>query len=271
MSLRRPKSIAHLSSFIGKYFPSRREETEGLYWLSIWSADGSLDSAAFNDALNTIVIPQVMKDEEVAVVFKLRNTSPAARGGDANNDYRPTRCGPCVLAVRLKDIEMLWTSTVLQRLASNDRNNEDFRSFESEAKTWELVQRYEPKNNSKTRGTCMVAVFITPAQDQEQEIDDWYRKDRVPLFASTPMVIRCTRYRLRPRVLPGSRDDGPTSLCLHECISTKDLLDYAIQYGQIFPETEWSKRIFDTATRVERTIWDIAGKYQQVDLKLDKL
>ncbi|KXL43397.1 hypothetical protein M433DRAFT_319411 [Acidomyces richmondensis BFW] len=271
MSLRQSKSIQHLSRFVGKFFYSRPEQTEGLYWLSIWSCDGSLESATFNDVLNRLVLPLVMKDEEVMVVFKLRNTSPAARGGNSSNDYQPVRCGPYVLAARLRDIQMLCTSSVLQSLAINNRNSQDSRSFRTQVKTWELVQRYEPKNNNKMKGTCMVAVFITPAQGQEQEIDDWYRKDRIPLLVSTPVVIRCTRYRLRPGILPGCRDDGPTSLCLHECVSTKDLLDYAIQHGQIFPETDWSKRIFDSATHVERTIWDITGKYQQADLHLDKL
>lgn len=259
-----------LSAFFNNLFTDSPKATEGLYWLSIWSADGSFDSEEFHHVLQQLVIPRMLKDEGTALVWKLRNTSPAARGGNTSNNQRPQNGGPCALIARLEDVEMLWTSKALQKLAAGRRDGNQPRVFGTEARTYELVQRYEGRRGPKAKGSCIVAVLIEPAPGHEAEVEAWYRREHLALMAATPTHVRSTRYKLRMGLVEGSNDDAPSLLTLHECMSTKALLDHAIQYGQIVPETPWSKRIF-AANSVERTVWDITGKYQQPDVKLDKL
>ncbi|TKA76798.1 hypothetical protein B0A55_05851 [Friedmanniomyces simplex] len=271
MSLRRHRSVQHLSAFFSRVFAPTLETTEGLYWLSIWSADGSLDSDSFKDVLQRLVIPHLLKDEGVSLVWKLQNTSPAARGGNTQNGQRPQYGGPCALLVRMQDIEMLWTSQALQKLAVGRRDGDQVRIFGTEAKTYELVQRFEGKRGPKARGNCIVAVLIEPAEDQERDVDAWYRREHLAMIAATPVHIRSTRYKLRTGLVHGANDGGSTMLALHECTGAQALLDYAIQHGQIVKETPWSKRVFTTAKSVERTIWDVTGRFIETDVKLDKL
>ena len=271
MSLRRHKSVQHLSTFFSRVFLSKPETTEGLYWLAIWSADGSLDNEDFRDVLQRLVVPHLLKDEGVSLVWKLRNTSPAARGGSAQNGHRPQHGGPCALLVRMQDIEMLWTSQALQKLAAGRRDGDQIRVFGTEAKTYELVQRYEGRRGPKARGNCIVAVLIDPAEGQEDDVDAWYRREHLAMIAQTPVHIRSTRYRLRSGLVHGANDTGATLLALHEIIDAQALLNHAIQHGQIVEETAWSKRVFTAAKSVERTIWDVTGRYSQGHAKLDKL
>ena len=271
MSLRRHKSVQHLSALFSKIFAPTLETTEGLYWLSVWSADGSLDSNGFQDVLQRLVVPHLLKDEGVSPVWRLQNASPAARGGNAQNGQRPQHGGPCALIVRMQDIEMLWTSQALQKLAAGRRDGDQIRIFGTEAKTYELVQRFEGKCGTKGRGSCIVAVLLEPADGQEDDVDAWYRREHLAMIAATPVHVRTTRYKLRTGLVHGANDGGSTMLALHECTSAKALLDYAIQHGQIVKETPWSKRVFTTAQSVERTIWDVTGRFTEVDGKLDKL
>ncbi|KAK4575401.1 hypothetical protein LTR86_001255 [Recurvomyces mirabilis] len=274
MSLKRNKSIQSLTGLLDslqRVISNRPEAVEGLYWLAIWSVDGSLENESFNDVLQRLVVPRILKDEGVSLLWKLRNTSPAARGGNQVNGHTPQHGGPCALAVRLRDVEMTWTSRALQRLALGRRDGDQPRVFGTEVRTYELVQRYEGQGGPKARGTCVVAVLLEPAPGQESDVDSWYRREHLAKIAATPVHIRTTRYRLRTGLVHGANDGGPTMLALHECVSAQVLLDYAIQHGHIVKETPWSKRVFENALSVERTIWDVTGKYQQCDAKLDKL
>ncbi|KAK3654526.1 hypothetical protein LTR56_003171 [Elasticomyces elasticus] len=272
MSLRRHKSVQHLSAFLSRVFASTTvETTEGLYWLSIWSADGSLDSDSFKDVLQRLVVPHLLKDEGVSLVWKLQNASPAARGGNSQNGQRPEHGGPCALLVRMQDIEMLWTSPALQKLAAGRRDGDQIRIFGTQASTFELVQRFEGRRGPRARGSCIVAVLLEPADGQERDVDAWYRREHLAMIAASPVHIRSTRYKLRSGLVDGSADGGPSMLALHECTGAKALLDYAIEHGQIVKETPWSKRVFSSAKSVQRQIWEITGRYSQNGMKLDKL
>ncbi|KAK5116740.1 hypothetical protein LTR62_007414 [Meristemomyces frigidus] len=270
----RHKSLQGLTSLLSslqRVLSTQPEVTEGLYWLSIWSADGSLENESFNDVLQRLIVPRILKDEGVTLLWKLRNASPSARGGNASNGQTPEHGGPCALVVRLRDVEMTWTSRALQRLAIGRREDDQPRVFGTEVRTYELIQRYEGQRGPKAKGTCIVAVLLEPAAGADQDIDSWYRREHLAMIAAAPVHIRTTRYRLRTGLVHGANDRGPSLLALHECVSAEVLLDYAIQHGAIVKETAWSKRIFEGAVTVERTIWDITGKYPQGDFKLDTL
>ena len=142
--------------------------------------------------------------------------------------------------------------------------------FGTEARTYELVQRFEGRRGARVKGSCVVAVFIDPADGTEDDVDQWYRQEHLALIAASPVHIRTTRYRTRSGLVHGAYDDGPTLLALHECTSAEALLDYAIKHGAIVPETPWGKRVFGGAKSVQRSVWDITGRYLHPDIKLDK-
>jgi hypothetical protein len=266
MSIRARRSLSNLLSHL---LPNGPGETEGLYWMTIWATDGSLDSERLNEILQKLVIPHLLNDEEVSLVWKLRNTSPAARG---SLNGKPLHGGPCALLARVKDVETLWLSHVLKKLAADPFDVDGRPRFGSEVRTYELVQRFEcRRSTAKVRGSCLVAVLLHPAEDQEKDADDWYRNEHLDLLSAAPVFLRSTRYRLRKGLIKGAEDAGPTMLAIHECVSAQALLDYAIENGNIVPETPWSKQVFDAAISVQRTVWDISSKHPRLDTRLDKL
>ncbi|KAK4541279.1 hypothetical protein LTR36_008195 [Oleoguttula mirabilis] len=271
MSLRRYKSGRSLSTFFNQLFSTNPAGTEGLYWLAIWPTDGSLTNDSFQDILKRLVIPKILKDEDVSMVWCLQNTSPSARGGTRQNAFRLEHGGPCALVARIQDLDMLWTCRALQDLARTRNQTGQQHVFATEAKTYRLVQRHEGTKGSRAKGTCLVAVQIQPADGQEDDVDAWYRQEHLAMIAAAPMVIRSTRYKLRTGIVHGANDSAPLLLAVHECTSAQELLDYAIQHGHIVKETAWSKRIFTTANSVERTVWDITGKHHHAEAKLDGL
>jgi len=151
-------------------------------------------------------------------------------------------------------------------------------------KGYTLIQTYEaPKRpNRPSKGTCVVAVGIEPAAGEEETLDAWYRSEHLDLMAENLVFIRCTRYRLmepdeESRRLSASErkasmgpdfeneaedERAPSFLALHEYVSHQALLDHAIEFGQLVPETDMSRRIFAGARKVERAIWEVEEDYR---------
>ncbi|EMC97611.1 hypothetical protein BAUCODRAFT_23873 [Baudoinia panamericana UAMH 10762] len=269
MGLGQHKGVQQLHGLFNTLFHGQKG-TEGLYWLSIWSADASLGINEFNGVVQGLLVPRILKDNGVLTALRICNTSPNARGGTASNGYKPQQGGPCVLLVRIQDVEMLWTSPALQKLAIGRRDRDEPRVFGTEARTYELIQRFEGKKGAKVKGNCIVAVLIEPGDGQGEEIEQWYQKENLALLARIPPFIRTTRYRSRSGLVHGANDHGPTLLSLHEYTTHRSLLDHTIQFGPVI-DTPWAKRIFAAAKSVERTIWDVTGKYTQTGSRLDGL
>ncbi|KAK6419329.1 hypothetical protein LTR95_017069 [Oleoguttula sp. CCFEE 5521] len=133
-----------------------------------------------------------------------------------------------------------------------------YRSFNVD-KNVMLTHKFEPKRSRGIRGLCIVAVAIEPALDGNDELDHWYRDEHLELLTKVPVYLRTSRYTLlRPSGSP-AQHLPPSHLALHEYISSKELLKYALQHGPLAPETERSKRIFGGAKHVERTVWNVAA------------
>jgi hypothetical protein len=153
-------------------------------------------------------------------------------------------------------------------------------------KGYSLIQTYDaPRHPSRpAKGTCIVSVGISPAAGEEKALDYWYRSEHLSLMSENLIFIRCTRYRLmepddgsrrasasaseRKESLGHDYEDeaederAPNFLALHEYVSHQALLDHAIEFGQLVPETEMSRRVFAGARKVERTIWEVEEDYR---------
>lgn len=277
MSLKRYKSRQNLSTFFHQLFNRADDSFEGIYWLSIWPADGAgLLDESFKDLLQKLITPKIHGTATVGGIWQLQNTSPGARGGNLHNGFKAVNGGPCALIAVTQDVWNAEATHLFDQIVSASVSSLSGRvpksgSFGCELRTYELIQRFEGKLPNKSKGRCVIAVLIDPAEGQDDDIESWYRKEHLSMLAATPMFIRSTRYRLGPGLVQGSNQDAPRLLALHECTSTQAILDFAIQHGQIVPETAWSKRIFDAARSVERTIWEITSKCAADSGKLDKL
>jgi hypothetical protein len=121
----------------------------------------------------------------------------------------------------------------------------------------------------------VVAIGIEPAIGGEEALDRWYRSEQLELMARNPIFVRCTRYRLLGPKRRGSEtsedgevangageDEAPRFLALHEYESHQALLDHAIEFGQMIPETPMSKRILESARKIERAIWEVDEDYR---------
>jgi hypothetical protein len=142
--------------------------------------------------------------------------------------------------------------------------------FGANLKGYELIQHFEPPKLKyrPTRGKCVVAVGIEPAPGDEEALDAWYRSEQLDLMAENPIFVRCTRYRLLgptgDETTDGASEEGeaPRFLALHEYESHQALLDHAIEYGQMLPETAMAKKILRSARRIERAIWEVDEDYR---------
>jgi hypothetical protein len=111
-------------------------------------------------------------------------------------------------------------------------------------------------------------VGIEPAPGGEEALDAWYRSEQLDLMAENPIFVRCTRYRLLGPTAEGTtdgaseEDEAPRFLALHEYESHQALLDHAIEFGQMLPETAMARKILRSARRIERAIWEVDEDYR---------
>ncbi|KAK3681887.1 hypothetical protein LTR37_020797 [Vermiconidia calcicola] len=126
--------------------------------------------------------------------------------------------------------------------------------------TYSLSQFYEPRRARDVEGKCTVAVAIEPSVGQDADVDAWYRKEHLAMLATSPLFLRCRRYTriLDPSTVDQNDSAGEAKfLAVHDYSSVQDLFDHSLAKGPLIEETEWTKRVFDQAKSVERTIWTV--------------
>ncbi|MCJ1300733.1 hypothetical protein MMC08_003530, partial [Hypocenomyce scalaris] len=119
---------------------------------------------------------------------------------------------------------------------------------------FELIQRFEGQGHFTGRGDALLTVGMEPVDDED--FDEWYRKQHLDMLSLGTGYIRSTRYKLAA----GHDASVPRFLTLHE-YETTDFPDTTLVRG-----TEWSKRMLSTAKAFERGAWKLV--FQSGDEKL---
>lgn len=269
-------------------------ETSGLAWIILGAAEHSSNTCDIKAVVNDLLAPALLQSPGVTILLHLHNTNPSARSGTLQTQFKPLNGGCCALAVRIHDVnsdEAMRAFGTLpiqfeppQHLAprrlERRKGSIPAAHFGANLKGYELIQHFEPPKlkGRPTKGKCVVAVGIEPAPGDEEALDCWYRSEQLDLMAENPIFVRCTRYRLLgPKqetqtngdsncdgegMNGSSEDEAPRFLALHEYESHQALLDYAIEHGQLVPETAMSKKILEGARKIERAIWEVDEDYR---------
>ena len=267
MSLRHRKSRLQLSNIFNSLFQkNERHERPGIYWITPSFEDRSVTQDQTNDVVQDVLVHHFLAVDAVTAIVHLSNTNPAARNGNGLHGFKATFGGPTSVIVRVGDIQSsgnlevpLSTATMKLRGCGSS----GIGTFGAKARVYEHVQSFEGQWQSKPVGSCIVAVAIEPAEGQDADLDAWYRKEHLKILAKAPSFLRSTRYKLVHGHVDRLDDETPRYLALHEYSSVKAILDHAVQKGSLAPETPWSARVLDNAKKVERTIWDMSGRYSR--------
>lgn len=131
---------------------------------------------------------------------------------------------------------------------------------------YERIQTFEgfEEDDSKTgkdRGRTLVYVGMEPgpSEAQEQDLEDWYRKQHLVQLAMIPGYKRTVRYK---------RTDGgkPRYLAFHEYdCAPNDLPTAMINRSR---ETEWSKKILAECQIFDRDVFELIEQQGAVEEKL---
>jgi hypothetical protein len=260
-------------------------ETSGLAWIILGASEHSSNTCDIKSVINDLLAPALLKSPGVTILWHLHNTNPNARSGTLNTAFKPLNGGCCALAVRIHNVHSheakeAFGSLPVQfeppqllappRSVERRKNSIPAAHFGANLKGYELIQHFEPPKlkDRPTRGKCVVAVGIEPAPGDEEALDAWYRSEQLDLMAENPIFVRCTRYRLLgptgDETTDGASEEGeaPRFLALHEYESHQALLDHAIEYGQMLPETAMARKILRSARRIERAIWEVDEDYR---------
>lgn len=266
-------------------------ETSGLAWIILGAAEHSSKTCDIKSVINDLLAPALLESPGVTLLWHLHNTNPNARSGTLQTQFKPLNGGCCALAVRIHNVNSEQAmqafgtlpvqfeppSHLAPRRTEHRRGSIPAAHFGANLKGYELIQHFEPPKlkGRPTRGKCVVAVGIEPACGGEDALDRWYRSEQLDLMAENPIFVRCTRYRLlgpketdRSESVDGdaangsSEDEAPRFLALHEYESHQALLNYAIEHGQMVPETAMSKKILGCARKIERAIWEVDEDYR---------
>ena len=128
---------------------------------------------------------------------------------------------------------------------------------------YEKIQTFEGYGNAsstgKDRGGTLVAVAMEPAQGEEQDLDDWYRKQHLDMLSMCKGYRRTTRYKRLD-------DQKPSFLALHEYACRPDELPTE-QIKQV-SVTEWSKKILAESPMFERDVFELIQVHGISEVKL---
>lgn len=266
---------------------SSLDESSGLAWIILGAADHNSSPCQIESTVNESLAPALLQSPGVTLLWHLHNTNPNARSGTLQTHFKPMNGGCCALAVRIHNVNSDEAMRAFgnlpvqfeppQLLAPHPRLERRRGSIPAEhfgayLKGYDLIQHFEPPKlkGRPTQGKCIVAVGIEPADGGDEALDRWYRSEQLDLMAENPIFVRCTRYRLigphqadhEAEVGRSDEEQAPRFLALHEYESYQALLDYAIEHGQLVPETVMSKEILDSARKIERSIWEVEEDYR---------
>jgi hypothetical protein len=291
--------VSRKSSSSSNSIDSSNPSTSGLAWIILGAEEHSSTACALSNVIKDLLVPDLQHGKGITLLWHLHNTDPNARSGTTQTAFKPLNGGCCALALQIHDTTSKAATEALSHLPiqfvppqalvatpqqqqlqqpqqQHRKNSIPAAHLGAYLKGYSLIQTYEaPRHPSRpAKGTCIVSVGISPAAGEEKALDHWYRSEHLSLMSENLIFIRCTRYRLLEpeesrRASAGVDYEGeaedekaPCFLALHEYVSHQALLDHAIEFGQLVPETEMSRRVFAGARKVERTVWEVEEDYR---------
>ena len=173
------------------------------------------------------------------------------------------------LALYPLDDTSFFQSSGLDKLRQDTRisktfDNTDFYEYiEFGSRPYEKIQTFEgyghADKSGKERGHTIICVAMEPAEGQDEDFDEWYRKQHLDMLAMCRGYRRTTRYR---RV----DSEKPRYLALHEYACKPDEMP-GDQIKQVV-STEWSQKIIKESSVFERDVFTLIQEQGDTALKL---
>lgn len=228
--------------------------TPGLMFVSSRILDAAETSEEkYNDFYDNEHIPDVLSYPHGKV------SKVAKRYKNTNSESKM----PYLALYPLEDASML-TSPDLSKLVEDTKISKTFGGkdiydlIEFDLRPYEKIQTYEglhtskPEPNNKapdpsTHAHTVICVGMEPGKGQDQDFDDWYRKQHLDMLAMLPHYRRTTRYKRLD-------DEKPRYLALHEydCKAEELSKDVSMVVG-----TEWSKKIIGESSIFDRDVFEL--------------
>ena len=161
----------------------------------------------------------------------------------------------------LDDIEFFASGT-LEKLTEDTRHSRTFGGEDIlnlvhfEPRPYEKIQTFEgysPSSNGEDaekhqHARTLTCVAMEPAEDGDDDFDEWYRKQHLDMLSMCRGYRRTTRYK---------RIDGvkPRYLALHEWSFPP--AEMPVEQIKQVTSTEWSKKIIGSATVFERDVFEL--------------
>jgi len=217
-----------------------------LFVIARISDSSKTTDSKFNQMYNEEHLPDVLN-------YKKKVTDLALRYKNTNASSNR----PYLALYPVKDADF-FTSGTLEELTTDTRHSrtydgEDITSFVSfDARPYEKIQTYEgyghEDESGSQRGQTLTCVFMEPAEGEEVDFEDWYRKQHLDMLAMCTGYRRTTRYK---RI----DDVSPRYLALHEWACAPSELPTE-QVKQV-ASTEWSKKILGEAKVFDRDVFEL--------------
>lgn len=268
MGLRTRKSLGRISAFFSKPISSNSHSTNQerspshLVWILLAAASQGPQYADLYASNVERLVKTLATEKGIHTVTHLKNTSPACTLSGSNASS--AKASPASLLV-YADTDHVFKATLEKLRAILEygeiaKNAAGTQILHWSLSTYSCIQFHEPKRSRSNTGTCIVVVAIDPATGQDEDVDAWYRKEHLALLSTSSLFLRCRRYT---RILdPSSVEQDPVKgagklIAVHDYTSVQDLFDHSLAKGPLVVETEWTRKVMDSARQVERSIWSV--------------
>jgi len=203
-------------------------------------------------------------DEHLPDVLKYNVSKVALRYKNTNQS--PDR--PYLALYPLDDASFLQ-SPALSKFVEDTRKSKTYDGDDIydhvnfELRPYEKIQTFEGYgHDSRTgdeRGQTIICVAMEPAEGEEADFDEWYRKQHLDMLSMCRGYRRTTRYK---------RLDGvtPRFLALHEYACAPSEVP-TNQIKQV-TSTEWSKKIISEAKAFDRDVFELIQAQGDTAMKL---
>jgi hypothetical protein len=236
--------------------------TAGLLYIQSRPKPG-FDEEKYNEWYSNYHIQDVIQSGLADVGIRYKNTKPDAKW-------------PYLAIYRMPDIAKIQDKAVLESIpAKHDllpNGGPWHDALEIDTRAFVLLQKFEgqiPKDGKyvshalhtfffrtgssqspKTtgpRGKALRTVLVEPGNDED--FDDWYRKQHLDMLSMVPGFRRSTRYKLAD---PMNASGSPRFLACHEY----DTTEFPADAVKLVTGTEWSKKVLSSAKGFEADVWE---------------
>ena len=237
--------------------------TPGLMFALSKPKDPKTSEEQYNRFYNEEHLPDVL------TFFKKAGINPAFALRYKNND--PEAKLPFLALYPLPDAQYIFSPDMQQTLPEQTKESKVlgldniWENLDLDIRPYEKIQTFEgyghASKSGNERGKTIVCVAMEPGEGegQEQDLDDWYRKQHLDMMSMARNYRRTTRYKRMD-------DQKPRYLALHEYACRADELP--TQQIEQLKATEWSKKILDECSGFDRDVFELTEAQGEVSEKL---